>query len=181
MAAVSLAICGLPSFAHAQTATATAPALKAAFLYNFAKFATWPAEAMRPADPIVFCVLNDRAVFDQLVSLTEGRAIEGHPLVVRTTKADAAALAACRLLFVSGLDQTASLALLDAVAGKPVLTASDLESFAQSGGVAGFYVERGTLRFAINLEATQRTGLRLSSKLLSLAKIVKDERAAVRR
>jgi hypothetical protein len=58
--AASVALAAPPSAAQAQTATA--PALKAAYLYNFAKFTTWPGEALGPAEPLVLCVLNDRAV-----------------------------------------------------------------------------------------------------------------------
>jgi YfiR/HmsC-like len=176
--AVSVALCG-PEAAEAQTATA--PALKAAYLYNFAKFTTWPGEALAPAEPLVLCVLNDRAVNDGLASLALDRSIEGHALVVRATKLDSPTLNACRILFVAGLDAPGSAALLDKLAGKPILTVSDLDGFAQSGGIAGFYVEGGTLKFAINLDATQRAGLHLSSKMLSLARIIKEDRRAIRR
>jgi hypothetical protein len=179
MVAVSVAFAGPQSAAEAQTATA--PALKAAFLYNFAKFTTWPGDALGPAEPLILCVLNDRAVNDALASLTKDRSIEGHALVVRATKHDSPTLGACRILFVAGLDAPGASALLDAVGRKPMLTVSDADGFAESGGVAGFFVEGGTLRFAINLDATQRSGLHLSSKLLSLAKIVKEDRRALRR
>ena len=175
----TIALAAEPSAAQAQTATA--PALKAAYLYNFAKFTTWPGAALGPSDPLVLCILNDRAVTDTLVSLTQDRTIEGHPLVVRTTKLDSPALHECRVLFVSGLDRAGSAALIDTVASKPIFTVSDLDSFAQMGGVAGFYVESGTLHFAINLAAAQRSGLQLSSKLLGLARMVKDDRSALRR
>jgi hypothetical protein len=160
----------------ASAQTATAPALKAAFLYNFAKFTEWPADVLAPGDPLVLCVINDSAVGEMLVDLTKGRSIDGHTLVVSTMKPDSTALASCRLLFLAGLDATRSGALLESVGGKPILTVSDLDKFAQLGGVANFFVENGTMRFAINLEAAQHAGVHLSSKLLSLAKIVKDDR-----
>jgi uncharacterized protein DUF4154 len=170
----AIAVCAFTSVASAQTATA--PALKAAYLLNFARFTQWPAEALAPGDPLVLCVINDRAVGEMLVDLTKDRIIDGHKLVVSSMMPDSAALASCRLLFTSGLDATRSGALLESVAGKRVLTVSDLDRFAQLGGVAGFFVENGTMRFAINLDAAQRAGIRLSSKLLSCAKIVKDDR-----
>ena len=179
MVAGLVALAAPPSAAQAQTATA--PALKAAYLYNFAKFTTWSGEALGPAEPLVLCVLNDRAVNDALASLTKDRSIEGHALVVRGMRHDSPTLGACRILFVAGLDGPGSAAFLDGVAGKPMLTVSDLEGFAEGGGIAGFFVEGGTLRFAINLDATQRAGLHLSSKMLSLAKIVKEDRSALRR
>jgi hypothetical protein len=172
-------VCVLTSSTSGQTVTA--PALKAAFLYNFAKFTEWPADALAPGTPLALCVIDDRSVSEALVDLTRGRTIDGHALVVSTMKRDSPALASCRLLFVSGLDATQSGALLESVAGNPVLTVGDLDQFAQIGGVAGFFFENDSLRFAINLDAAKRAGVHLSSKLLSLAKIVKDNSHVVRR
>jgi hypothetical protein len=176
--AVMVVCGGLPPL---ESQTATAPALKAAFLYNFAKFTEWPGDALAAGQPLVLCIISDHAVYDDLVNLTRGRAIDAHPIAVRMIKSTAPALTGCRLVFASGLDAAGSAALIDLVAGKPVFTASDLESFAQFGGVAGFYVEAGTLRFAINTDAAQRSGLHLSSRLLTLARIVKDDRSALHR
>jgi uncharacterized protein DUF4154 len=175
----AIALCAFTSVASAQTATA--PALKAAFLYNFAKFTEWPADALPQGEPLVMCVINDRAVGEMLTDLTKGRSIDGHAVVVSTMKLDSPALAACRVLFTSGLDAARSGVLLESVGGKPVLTVSDHDKFAQLGGVANFFVENGNMRFAINLDAAQRAGVRLSSKLLNLAKIVKDDRNVLRR
>ena len=168
-AAVSL-LC--PDHAHAQTATAAE--LKAAFLFNFARFTEWPGDALGPADPLVLCVINDTDVADRLGVLAKGRAIEGHRVVVRTVRPEPAALLTCRLVFQSGHDPIRSLDLLDTLAGKPMLTVGDGDRFAESGGVVGLYVEGGTLKFAVNPDAAQRAGLRLSSKLLKFANIVKD-------
>lgn len=166
-------MCALTSFGSAQTATV--PALKAAFLYNFAKFTEWSPDALAAGDPLQLCVINDRAVGEMLVDLTKGRSIDGHALVVSTMKPDSADLASCRLLFTSGLDAARSAALLESIAGKPVLTVSDLDKFAQHGGVAQLMVDKGTMGFSVNLDAMHRARILLSSKLLSLARIVKDE------
>jgi hypothetical protein len=165
--------CACTSFASAQTATA--PALKAAFLYNFAKFTEWSADALAPGEPLVLCVINDRTVGELLAELTKGRSIDHHTLVVSMMKPDSAALAPCRLLFTSGLDAARSAALLESIAGKPVLTVSDLDKFAERGGVAQLVVDKGTMGFSVNLDAMRRARILLSSKLLSLARIVKDE------
>ena len=169
----AIGLCAITSFASAQTATA--PALKAAFLYNFAKFTEWPDDVIAPDDPLMLCVINDPAVGVMLVDLTKGRSIEGHALVVSTPKPDSAVLASCHLLFTSGLDTARSGALLESIAGKSVLTVSDLDKFAQHGGVAQLVVDKGTMGFSVNLGAMRRARILLSSKLLSLARIVKDE------
>lgn len=163
--------------------TASEPAVKSAFLYNFPRFTEWPAEALPAGDPIRLCVVNDRVVANMLEGLTRGRNVSGHSLVVSTMAADspAPALSACRLLFLSGLDSTRSAALLEALSGKPILTVGDGEAFARAGGVVGLFIKDGTLQFAINTTAAKRAGLSLSSQLLKLGKLVKeDRRAAVR-
>ena len=175
----AIGVCACASIASAQTASE--PALKAAFLLNFAKFTEWPAEALAPGDAIVLCVINDGAVGEMLVDLTKGRTVDGHALTVSVMKPDSAALASCRLLFTAGLDAAKSSALLESIAGKPVFTVGDSEMFAQMGGVANFFVDERTMRFAINLDAAHRAGIHLSSKLLSLAKIVKEDRRLPRR
>lgn len=176
IALVALIVCAsLPTIA---AQTATAPALKAAYLLNFVRFTEWPAAVLESGAPITLCVVNNRAVSTLLADLAKGRMVEGHALIVATPRPNA--FATCHLLFASDLDPQAAASLMASVAGKPVLTVSDMDKFAQHGGVAHFFVEQGTLGFAINLEAAQRARVRLSHKLLSLAKIVKEDRDAGR-
>jgi hypothetical protein len=170
-AAVTMAVL-LATCAHAQTATA--PELKAAFLFNFTKFVAWPADAMVAGTPLVLCVLGDGAVADALEETIKGRAIEGRPLTTRRVKIDGA-LRACHVLYISGVDAKRSHELLEGLGDSAVLTASDLDRFAELGGVANFFVENGKMRFAVNLESAQRARLQVSSRLLGLAKIVKDD------
>ena len=160
--------------------TASAPALRAAFVYNFARFAEWPADTLPPGAPLGLCVISDHAVGDALVDLTKGRTIDGHPMVVSTMTPESPSIGNCSVLYVAGLDGTRSAALIDTLANKPILTVGDVEGFAALGGVAGLFVDGNTMRFAVNLDAAERAHVRLSSKLLSLAKIVKDNRHAAR-
>ena len=152
--------------------SASAPALKAAFLYNFAKFAEWPVDA-QASGPIAICVLGDAAVADALDATVQGKTIDGREVAVVRAKPDG--LRACHLLYVSGLDQRRSQQIVDELKAAPVMTVSDRDRFAESGGVAAFFVEGGKMRFAINLDAAQRARLRISSRLLNLAKLVKDD------
>jgi hypothetical protein len=152
---------------------ASAPALRAAFMYNFAKFTEWPANVMPRDQPIVFCVTDDDApMAEALEQIVKGRAVSGHALTVRRVGLDKG-VRACHLLYVSGLDAKRTTELLGTVERAPVLTVGDFERFAQMGGVASFFVEDGKMRFAINVESAQRAGLRVSSKLLMLARIVR--------
>ena len=162
----------LASTASAQTVAA--PDLKAAFLFNFAKFAEWPADVVPTTAPIILGVVGDGDVADALEKTVRGHNIDGHPLVVARGKVDS--LPTCHLVYVAGLDEKRSLRLLESLKGLSVFSVSDFAAFAQLGGVAAFFVENGRMRFAINPDSAQRAHLTLSSKLLSLAKLVKDDR-----
>jgi hypothetical protein len=160
--------------------TVAAPELTAAFLFNFAKFTEWPADVVPAGVPLMLCVVNDPRVGQALSHATRGQVIDGHPLVVATMKADGP-VRTCQLLYAGGLDARQSVQLLDVLKGVAVLTVSDLETFANIGGTANLYVEGGRMRIAVNVESAQRFRVRLSSQLLSLAKLVKDDPNAVRR
>jgi len=154
--------------------SAPEPVLKAAFLYNFAKFAEWPADAA-PADPLTICVFGDAAIADALDDTVKGRAVDGRKAVVVRVKPDG--FRGCHVLYLAGIDAKRAQALVDELKNAPVLTVGEREQFAQSAGIAALFVEQGRMRFAINVEAAQRCRLRISSRLLSLAKIVKDQHA----
>jgi hypothetical protein len=171
-AATGLLIISVAGTMSAQTAPE--PTLKAAFLYNFAKFAEWPADAT-PADPLLICVLGDPAIADALDETVKGRTIDGRKVVVSRVKREG--VRGCHVLYLAGLDTKAANQMVDELKNAPVLTVSDREQFAENGGIAGLFVEQGRMRFAINVDAAQRCRLRISSRLLSLAKIVKDASA----
>jgi hypothetical protein len=178
LVAVATAVVLLWSW-RAAAQVATASTVRAAFLFNFAKFTEWPAAVLAPGGALVLCVINDGAVGDMLRDLTKDRLIDGHAPVVLSMKLGVVTLESCRLLYASGLDRVQSAVLLESIKRTPVFTVSDLDDFTEIGGVARLFVENGTMKFAINLEAAQRAGLHLSSKLLSLARIVKDDRNAI--
>lgn len=160
--------------------TASAPAIKAAYLYHFAKFAEWPAAALPAGSPIVMCVADDARVARALEDATTGRDAGGHSLVVRKVELDGP-VRTCHVLYANGLDARRASDLVESLKGAPVLSVSDFGSFAQLGGVAHLFVEEGRMRFAVNVDATTRSKLRLSSRLLSLAVIVKDDPNVARR
>ena len=160
--------------AHAYAQSATAAAVTSAFLYNFARFTEWPADALATGQRIALCVIGDNAVADALEQTIKGHAIESHELTVEVVAPDGP-LRSCHLLYVSGLDEKRSRRLLLSLKTAPVFTASDGNAFAERGGIAQLSLENGRMRFAINVTAAQHARLQISSKLLSLARIVKDE------
>jgi hypothetical protein len=149
----------------------TASALKAALLYNFAKFVEWPA--LPAGGPMIFCIIGNDAIAAVLVRTVRGQSIGGHALEVRPSQ-DSGAWRACNLLFIGDADTSRSAGASDAVKSQPVLTVSDGNGFAKAGGIIELYVEGGRMRFAINVDAAERSGLRISSRLLGLAKVIRD-------
>lgn len=152
----------------------TAPILKAAFLYNFANFAEWPAGALVPAQRLSLCVVGDDAVADALAQTIKGRKVDTHELTVEVITADGP-IRSCHLLYISGLNKKRAGELLNSLKNVSVFTVSDGDQFAEMGGVAQLIVENDRMRFAVNVGAAHRANLKISSKLLKLAKIVKDE------
>jgi hypothetical protein len=173
--AIALTIVARPAPVFGQAIAGST--LKAAFLYNFVKFVEWPREALADEAPLVLCVTGDLGVADALDEAVRGRAVDRHRLVVRRPKVDDS-LRLCHVLYLSGVDGPNASLIVQRLAGAAVLTASDIDRFAQGGGVAHFFLEADRMRFAINLDAAQRARLKVSSKLLGLAKIVKDEAGA---
>jgi hypothetical protein len=148
--------------------------VKAAFLYNFAKFVEWPADSFKtPADPITICVLGN-PFGGRLEDTVNGKLIDDRRLVIRAI-ADSGEVQGCNILFVA-TEKRRSAELLARVKASPILTVGDCANFAAAGGVIGFKLESGKVRLEINVGAADRARLRISSKLLSLAEIVKEEK-----
>jgi hypothetical protein len=146
-------------------------AVKAAFIYNFAKFAEWPA--LPSGASIVVCAVGDDGIAAALVDTVRGQNIGGHALEVRRPT-DRSSWRACHLLFIADAEARRSADALHEIKTLPVLTVSDGTGFSQAGGIIELYVEGGRMRFAINVDAADRSGLHLSSRLLGLAKVVRD-------
>ncbi len=149
----------------------TQPALRAAFLFNFAKFTEWPGD-IGPSTPLTLCVLDDSAVEGALSELVGAAPINGRAVSI-SRGPSGGRLRACHLLYIGDTNSARTAAILDELRGAPVLTVSDGSEFIRSGGIIGLIVEDGRIRFVINPDAAQRAGLRLSSRLLQLAKISK--------
>jgi hypothetical protein len=140
---------------------------KAAYLFNFAKFVTWPASAFASgSSPFLIGVAGTDPFGKSLESLVGGKDISGHPIQIkRGTVSD---LTKCHLVFLA-VDAAGSVITLS---GMPILTVSDAPQF-ESKGMIRFVVEGGNIRFIINNTAAKKANLSISSKLLQLAKQVK--------
>lgn len=170
--AVAACLLGPPGSAAAHEQAASDVAVKAAFLFNFAKFTEWPALA--PGAPIVLCVVGDDEVAASLVTTIGGRAINGHALEVWRPEASSS-WRVCGLLFISRGEMSRAAGRWNDVKGRPVLTVSDSAGFARAGGHIELFIEAEHMRFAVNVEAIGHAGLRVSSRLLGLARVARNE------
>lgn len=145
--------------------------IKAAFLYNFAKFTEWPAGSFAdPQAPLRICVYGEDPFGDALESIA-GKTVRGRPVEVERLGALAAG-EPCHLLFISESEAPNLPRILAALQRRPVLTVADIPGFAGAGGIINLKVNKeDKVRFEINVAKARLAGLRLSAKLLSLAEI----------
>ncbi len=143
---------------------------KAGFLYNCAIFIAWPAAAMNASD-LFIGIMGDDGVAGAIDQL-DGRDINGRTLRIRRVSMGDA-LDDFQILFIGSDDARAVTALLASLDGTPVLTVGDRRDFIARGGVVRLYMSEERLRFEINTTRTERAGLRVSAKMLSLARIVR--------
>jgi hypothetical protein len=155
--------------AHAGAAGIEEYQVKAAFLFNFAKFVEWPAQAFKRAgSPIEICVLGPNPFGFSLANAVEGKVVGNRQFVVRDVR-DAQQANDCHILFVSAAGWTRSQARLGDIKKCCVLTVGETGEFIPQGGMISLRLEDARVRVEINPDAAARAGLRISSKLLSLA------------
>lgn len=156
-----------PANAHVSHAV-----IKAVYLYNFARFTEWPASM--PKGPLTLCVMDDPDVAASLDGLAGDKPINGRDVTVASI-ATFRIVRQCHLLYVPGSDRVKVLSALDSVSSLPVLTVGDGEVFTRAGGVAALLTDGERTRFAINPDALTRSGLRISSQVLGLARLIRED------
>lgn len=144
--------------------------VKAAFLYNFAKFVDWPAEALGGSNgTLVIGVIGDDPFGGALDQAINGKTVNGRALVVRRLKWGQD-LRFCHILFISASERKHLPQIIQSLRGASVLTVGDMGQFNQEGGIINFVLEASKVRFEINSRGADQAQLRISSKLLALAK-----------
>lgn len=143
--------------------------VKAAFLYNFAKFVQWPAGSQ--TGPLVIGVVGDGLFGNLIDQIVNGKTVQGREIVVRQLE-HADDLGSCHILFIAGSEARHTAALLQRLEGMPVLTVGETLHFLREGGIARFFVDRNRVRFEINPSRAEYAKLKISSPLLSLAQPV---------
>src|SRR5437868_8530842 len=149
--------------------------IKAGFIYNFAKFVEWPAAAFSQADsPIVIGVLGADPFGSVLDHIVEDKKIGARGFIVKRYKwgKDLKDLKDCKILFISASEKAHIDEILQSVKGLPILTVGETLGFAERGGVIRFTLEDNRVRFEVNVDAAHDADLNISSRLLTLAKII---------
>jgi hypothetical protein len=148
--------------------------VKAAFLYKFAGYVEWPADAFPAADtPVTIGVVNDEAMAEALSKLVAGRTSSGRPVAVAALK-PGEPIPAVHLLFIGASEEARLKAEVQAVAGRPILVVTEQEGAFAHGSMINFVLARGRVRFEVALKAVEANGLTLSSRLLSVAQTVRN-------
>lgn len=158
--------------AAAQDGSSSEYAVKADFLYHFAQFVEWPEGAFRDANsPLVYCTIGFDPFKGALDTTLKGKTVGGRPVEVRHLK-QAPEAQGCHLLFVGEGQQRQIPAVLAEFHGRPVLIAGETEKFTAEGGTIGFVLDGNKVRFEVNLGAAEKSDLKISAKLLALARAV---------
>jgi hypothetical protein len=150
--------------------------VKAAFIYNFAKFIQWPPSTFQNAnEPFAICIMGQDPFARSLEDTVAGRAIEGHPLSVHHISG-LKQVAGCQIVFIGSAENKRSLPALDEIRTPGILTIGESDSTGASGVIINFRLDGNKVRFDIDLVAADREKLRISSRLLSLAHLVESNR-----
>jgi len=175
LASASLATASQVTASGARTSQApTEYELKAALLYNFARFATWPSESFGPdRDSFVIAIVGNDPFGSGLDDAIRGRTVEGRSITIERWES-AEDVGSCHVLFVSVSDREGVRRILHTLRGRSVLTVSDTKEFAREGGSIGLDLADGRVRMTINTATVRGSGIRISSKLLALATLVED-------
>jgi hypothetical protein len=169
-----LLFCGL---ARAQVGRASEYEVKAAFLFNFTKFVEWPDSSFSDAQaPIVIGIIGDDPFGDSLTRIVAGQKAQGRTIaIIKYRREDD--LRRSHVVFISASERPHSAEILAALRGASVLTVSDIDGFAETGGMMQFVMQENRVHFIVNLDAATQSKLRVSAKLLALARVINHNEA----
>ena|SRR5438270_321265 len=146
--------------------------VKAAYMYNFAKFVEWPpGDFASTTAPFRFCVLDDRSFQSELIQVVKGKAIAGRPVIVVPVQ-NTDDFGNCHILFVGSSKADQLPHIIATLRNRSVLSVGETEGFVDEGGIISFVLQDNRVRFQVNHKAAKQAGLEISSRLLAVAKVV---------
>jgi len=144
--------------------------LKSAFIFNFAKFVEWPANAFADANsPMVVGIVGKDTLGSALDQVIQGKSLNGRPMIVHRF-AVGQEVQPCHILFVSAKNEANLAQILQRARGASVLTVGETEGFLKAGGIIRFVTVDNRLQFEISSSNAAQSGLKISSKLLQLSR-----------
>ena len=147
--------------------------IMAAFLFNFARYVEWPKNAFDRSDsPVDICLLGADDFSDVVTRTVSGKHVGNRPVAVRLIP-QLERTSGCHILFIGSEVETAHDDAVESLRGQSIFSVSDRKGFATAGGIANFIRAESRIRFEINPGAAKAAGLKISSRLLRLAKVVK--------
>ena len=162
--------------AHASATPSREYKVKAAFLYNFAKFVEWPDEAFADDNtPMTIGILGEDPFGNILEQTIKGKTVKSRKLKIERFK-QISDVDTCHILFISSSEEKHLTEVLEFLKDSDLLTVGEMKRFAHSGGIINFIIEENRIHFEINIDAASRAQLKISSNLLKLAKIVRSKR-----
>lgn len=150
--------------------------VKAAYLYNFAKFVEWPLGVFRdPGDPAVICVVGDERTSEVLETAVSGKKANGRPVEARRPRSSGE-FKSCNVFFIGFSDKERIVEMLNRLQGSSVLTVGQSGEFIALGGMINLATRNSTIELEIDPETSNAAGLKISSRLLVVARLVKTRR-----
>lgn len=149
-------------------------AVKAAFIYNFAQFTQWPADAFPSEDsPLILGIIGESSPIEAaLQQAVAGKTVNRHPIAVKHLNA-VSEVPSTHLLVIPGAGDAHLEEIFKQVADRPIMTVGESDFFPWSGGTIRFITEENKVRFEINPDSAEKAHLKISSKLMKLARIFK--------
>ena len=146
--------------------------VKAAYIYNFAKFVEWPAQDFAsPTAPIRLCLLNDQSFESDLNQIVKGKKISGRPITVAPVQ-NGEQSRSCHILFINSSHNSEAQRIIEVLRNTSVLTVGESPGFVEEGGIINFVLQDDHVHFQVNHRAADQGGLHISSRLLSVATLV---------
>jgi hypothetical protein len=161
----------LPGAFRGEAQAPTEYQVKAAYVFNFLKFVEWPGDSQDSGSKWVVGVVGDSPVGEELTRLSEGKEVLGRSLQIKRMQGSDS-VRDCNILFISPSEKRRWPSILSALRGSSVLTVADMEDFVGSGGMIQLFVEDTRVRMVVDVSATNRAKLKISSKMLLLARVV---------
>ena len=173
-----ICVCGLvlitPRPADALNEAGAEYRAKIAFIYSIAKFVEWPSGSYQnPTAPLRICIVGTDPFSRELKDELRTRKVKGHPVEIKTVK-PGDAIDPCHIVFIPLASKKHSASILKRLERSSTLTVGETEGFAMMGGIINFAIKGNRLHFEVNPRAAKRADLKLSSKLLDIATIIKE-------